>query len=122
VIQRCSQRPINHHFTRDAIVSDAAARILEQAHFPSGHRVVCDCMADGSTVKAEDCKNLNVYDANGQAIARFATREFQARADDDGSITIFRRPNALKTSDAAGPLTLRGLNQIHAEFYKRGDL
>lgn len=84
-------------------------------------------MMDGSTVKPEDCRNLNVLDGDGQPIARFCMKEFQAKQQDDGTITIFRRPQALQkdselTAQQAHAARLRRLNEEHAEFYKRGDL
>jgi hypothetical protein len=122
MITRCAQRRISHHQTHDAVVSDAAARVLEQAHFPAGHSCICDCMADGSTVKAEDCKNLNVYDADGKKIANFSIADFQATQRDDGSLTILRRAAAPKklteTQDHAR--RLHELNLEHERFYKRG--
>jgi hypothetical protein len=121
-IHRGSQIRISHHQTHDAVVSDAAAKVLTQAHFPAGHRVVCDCMSDGSAVKAEDCKNLNVYDADGKKIANFSIADFQATQSDDGTITILRRAAAPKklteTQDHAR--RLHELNLEHERFYKRG--
>lgn len=131
---RCSQRRINLHHTQDGItsVSDAAAKALMQAQFPAGHRVSCDCMQSGGKMDAKDCKNLNVYDANGKGIAHFSVADFQAAQTDDGSIVIMRRPSATQDTNvsvpfplfvprAAGGMTLQRLNQIHQEFYRRDD-
>ena len=119
MIARCQQRPIHHHHTQDSCsVSDAAAKALAQAHFPAGHSAICDCMASDGKIKPEDCENLNVNDSDGKTIARFSTREFSAKQNDDGGILVYRRPSLQKDSG----LTLHRLNQIHAEFYKRGDL
>ena len=113
-IQRC------HFSTHDGkfSVSDAAAKVMAQARFPSGHSVGCDCGESKGKIRPEDCEHVNVRDADGKLIAQFLTREFGAQRAEDGSIVIFRRP-ASQTQDA-GKLTLHKLNQWHLEFYKRG--
>jgi hypothetical protein len=147
-LTRCSQRRINLHPTQDGIasVSDAAAKALMQARFPAGHRVSCDCMESNGKMKAEDCKNLNVYDGDNKRIAGFSIQDFQAAQTGDGSISILRRASTqdsvaqdavIKEMARAFPcstvgeyvrqhggekLTLAELNRQHAEFYKRGDL
>jgi hypothetical protein len=119
-LQRCQQR--NYHATHDGnfTVSDAAASYLMQGRFPSSHSVGCDCAESKGEIKPEDCQNVNIRDADGNLIARFATKEFGAARDSNGQIIVYRRPAA--TKDSATKLTLHRLNQIHAEFYKRGDL
>jgi len=121
MIQRCQQRPINHHQTRDAIVSDAAARVLKQGYFPPGHSCVCDCMEQGSKIQSSDCKNLNIHDFDGNVIARFSLGEFMAKQSDDGGILILRRA-AASTADKARRLTIADVQKMNEEFHRRGDL
>ena len=118
-IQRCSQRSINHHQTRDSIagVSDAAARVLKQGYFPPGHSCVCDCMEEGSKIQSSDCKNLNLHDADGKRIATFSVTDFQAAQSDDGGILILRRSAA--TKDSRSKLTIADVQRMNEEFYAR---
>jgi hypothetical protein len=119
MITRCSERRVSTHddgFT----VTDAAAKVMAQAKFPANHSASCDCGESNGRIKPEDCKQLHISDADGKKIASFDVREFGAARDSEQNIIVYRRPAA--TKDSATKLTLHRLNQIHADFYRRGDL
>ncbi len=112
---------MTYHTTHDGkfSVSDAAAKVLAQARFPSSHTMGCDCAESKGKIRPENCEHVNIRDADGKVIAQFLTREFGAQRAEDGSIVVFRRP-ASQTQDSA-KLTLRKLNQWHLQFYRRGE-
>ena len=114
-LQRCQQR--NYHATHDGnfTVSDAAASYLMQGRFPSSHSVGCDCAESKGEIKPEDCQNVNIRDADGNLIARFATKEFGAARDSNGQIIVYRRPAA--TKDAKKKFSLGDLNRLNREHY-----
>src|SRR5208283_1198394 len=111
----------NYHQTRDSFgVSDAAAQVLRQAHFPPGHTCACDCLEEGSKIQSSDCKNLNIHDADGKRIATFSLADFQAVQSDDGGIMILRR--AAATKDARRRLTIADIQRFNEGFHARPDM
>ncbi|HKM84715.1 MAG TPA: hypothetical protein VJW96_00805 [Terriglobales bacterium] len=118
MIARCSERRIACTHDAGVIVTDAAAKVMAQAKFPSNHSASCDCGESQGKMRPADCEHLHISDADGKKIASFDVREFGAARDSDQNIIVYRRPAA--TKDSARKLTLHGLNQIHERFYERG--
>jgi hypothetical protein len=115
MIQRCSERVAATH---DAgfIVTDAAAKVMAQAKFPSNHSASCDCGESGGRMKPADCKQMHIADGDGKKIASFDVREFGAARDSEQNIIVYRRPTS-QTQDAKKKFSLGDLNRLNREHY-----
>jgi hypothetical protein len=114
MITRCSQQRM--HTTHDA-VSEAAARKLVVGVLPGEMQMSCSC--GRGECKPQECAAVYANDAAGNHAATFHGKGLGALRMSDGNVCVYRMP---QTQDSRNiPLTLHSLNELHREFYRRGD-
>jgi hypothetical protein len=119
MIQRCTQRPISFHQTRDAVsVSDAAASSLQVAMFRSGSRAVCQCQA--GECAPPDCSALYIVDENDNHLATFHGKQFRVKEKPEGLCVYQLTPE--QTRDSRAAITLADINRMGRELWKRPEI